>query len=180
MVRKLLDGLYLAAGYLAGAFLIAIFVMMMAMSIGREIGLNVKSGDDITAWCMASSAFLGLAHTFKAGGMIRVELIAEKLTGWSKYLAETFSLAMAALFVGFFAWQVVLMTYTSWLINDTSTGVLVVPLWIPQSGFAAGLVILFIAVADELVWVATCHKPRYQKDAPSTAVEVEQAAASAI
>ena len=35
-----------------------------------------------------------------------------------------------------------------------STGVLVVPLWIPQLGFTGGLLILFIAIVDELVHVA--------------------------
>jgi TRAP-type C4-dicarboxylate transport system permease small subunit len=181
MLRKSLDGLYLLAGWLAGLFLIAILVLMMALSIGREIGINVKSGDDLTAWCMASMAFLGLAHTFKSGEMIRVGLLTDKLTGKAKYVAELFSLVMAAMITGYFAWQVVLMTYTSWLIDDMSTGVLVIPLWIPQTGFAAGLVILFIAVVDELVHVLGGNKPRYEREPPKTAEEaIERAAASGV
>lgn len=181
MIRRLLDGLYLASGYLAGAFLIAIFLLMMALSIGREIGVNVKSGDDITAWCMAAMAFLGLAHTFKSGEMIRVGLLTEQLTGRSKWLAEMFSLIMAAIFTGYFAWQATAMTYTSWVINDMSTGVLVIPLWLPQTGFATGLVVLFIAVVDELVHVSLGNKPRYEKDPPKTAEEaIERAAASGV
>lgn len=181
MVRKLLDGLYLGAGWLAGGFLIAICVMMLALSIGREFGINVKSGDDITAWCMAAMAFLGLAHTFKSGEMIRVGLLTDRLHGRARWLAEVFALVMAALFTGYFAYQVVLMTYTSWLINDTSTGILVIPLWIPQTGFAAGLVILFIAVIDELVHVLLGNKPRYEKEPPKTAEElIERAASSAV
>lgn len=181
MLRKSLDGLYLLAGWLAGLFLIAILVLMMALSIGREIGINVKSGDDLTAWCMASMAFLGLAHTFKSGEMIRVGLLTDKLTGKAKYVAELFSLVMAAVITGYFAWQVVLMTYTSWLIDDMSTGVLVIPLWIPQTGFAAGLVILFIAVVDELVHVLGGNKPRYEREPPKTAEEaIERAAASGV
>jgi TRAP-type C4-dicarboxylate transport system permease small subunit len=176
-----LDGLYLAAGWLAGLFLIAILGLMMALSIGREIGINVKSGDDLTAWCMASMAFLGLAHTFKSGEMIRVGLLTDKLTGKAKYVAELFSLVMAAVIIGYFAWQVVLMTYTSYVIDDMSTGVLVIPLWIPQTGFAAGLVILFIAVVDELVHVLGGNKPRYEREPPKTAEEaIERAAASGV
>ena len=38
MIRTFLDGLYLFAGYLAGAFLIVIFLLMMALSLGREVG----------------------------------------------------------------------------------------------------------------------------------------------
>ncbi len=181
MIRKALDGLYLAAGYLAGLFLIAIFLLMMSLSVGRELGINVKSGDDLAAWCMASMAFLGLAHTFKSGEMVRVGLLTERLPVRPKWIAEVFALTMATLFIGFFAWQAVAMTYTSWLINDTSTGVLVVPLWIPQTGFTAGIVILFIAIVDELVHVLAGHKPRYEKEPPKTPDEfIERAAASGI
>jgi TRAP-type C4-dicarboxylate transport system permease small subunit len=181
VLRKALDGLYLAAGWLAGLFLIAILCLMMALSVGREIGVNVKSGDDITAWCMASMAFLGLAHTFKSGEMIRVGLLTDKLTGRTKHAFEIFALTMATVILGFFSWHVVSMTYTSWLINDMSTGVLVIPLWIPQSGFTAGLVILFIAVVDELVYVLAGNKPRYEKEPPKTAEEaIERAAASGV
>jgi TRAP-type C4-dicarboxylate transport system permease small subunit len=176
--RRLLDGLYLLSGYLAGLFLIAIFALMMALSVGRELGINVKSGDDIASWCMAALAFLGLAHTFKSGEMIRVGLITERLTGRAKWLTEMFALVMAAAFIGFFAWHAVDLVATSWRLNDMSTGVLVVPLWIPQLGYTAGLVILFIAILDELVHVARGHRPRYEKEPPRTAEDIIERAAS--
>jgi TRAP-type C4-dicarboxylate transport system permease small subunit len=177
-VRRLLDGLYLLAGYLAGLFLIAIFLLMMALSVGREVGINVTSGDDIASWCMAAMAFLGLAHTFKSGEMIRVGLLTERLAGRARWIAEVFALLVAALFIGYFAWHAVDLTVTSWRINDMSTGVLIVPLWIPQVGFAAGLAILFIAIADELIHVARGNRPRYEKEPPKTAEEVIERAAS--
>src|SRR5262245_28307426 len=178
MLRRALDGLYLGAGWLAGLFLIAIFLMMMALSLGREVGINVKSGDDITAWCMASMAFLGLAHTFKSGEMIRVGLLTDRLGGRARWLAELFALVVAAIFIGYFAWHVVLMTITSWRIGDVSTGVLVVPLWIPQIGFTTGLVILWIAIVDELVNVAAGNAPRYQRAPPLGAEEIVERAQS--
>ena len=177
-VRRFLDGLYLLSGYLAGCFLLAIFLMMLALSAGRELGINVKSGDDIASWCMAAMAFLGLAHTFKSGEMIRVGLLTERLTGRTKWITELFALLMAALFIGFFAWHAVDLVITSWRINDMSTGVLVVPLWFPQLGFTGGLIILFIAIVDELVHVARGNKPRYEKEPPKTAEEVVERAVS--
>ncbi len=181
MIRKTLDGLYLLAGWLAGLFMISIFLMMMALSLGREFGVNVKSGDDIASWCMAAMSFLALAHTFKSGEMIRVGLLTERLKGPAKWVAEVFALAMAALFIGYFAWHAVQLVYTSWKINDMSTGVLVVPLWFPQLGFCAGLVILWIALVDELVHVLGGNKPRYEKEPPKTAEElIERAAQSGV
>ena len=178
MIRRSLDMLYLGAGYLAGLFLIAIFLIMMALSLGREFGINVKSGDDIASWCMAAMAFLGLAHTFKSGEMIRVGLLTERLAGRTKWITELFALLMAALFIGFFAWHAVDLALTSWRINDMSTGVLVIPLWLPQIGYATGLLILFIAITDELFHVAGGNKPRYEKEPPKTAEEVIERAAS--
>jgi TRAP-type C4-dicarboxylate transport system permease small subunit len=178
MIRRVLDALYLGAGYLAGLFLIAIFLLMMALSVGREIGINVKSGDDITSWCMAALAFLGLAHTFKSGEMIRVGLLTERLTGRAKWVTELFALTTAALFIGYFAWFAVDLVVTSWRINDMSTGVLVVPLWIPQIGYATGLVILFVAILDELARVSRGLKPTYEKEPPRTAEEIVERAAS--
>jgi TRAP-type C4-dicarboxylate transport system permease small subunit len=181
MIRTFLDRLYLFSGYLAGLFLIAIFLLMMALSLGREVGVNVTSGDDIASWCMAAMAFLALAHTFKSGEIIRVGLLTDRLQGRIKWLFEMFALVMGTGFIGFFAWHAVGLTYTSWLLAETSTGVLVIPIWIPQLGYCLGLVILFIAFLDELVHVARGGKPRYEKEPPKTAEElVERAVQSGV
>jgi hypothetical protein len=47
MLRTVLDRLYLFSGYLAGVFLITIFVLMMLGSAGRPLGLNVPAGDEL-------------------------------------------------------------------------------------------------------------------------------------
>jgi TRAP-type C4-dicarboxylate transport system permease small subunit len=171
MIRAFLDRLYLYSGYLAGFFLIVIFILMMALTVGREFGVNLKSADDIASWCMAAMAFLALAHTFKSGEIIRVSLLTDRLQGRSKWLLEVFALVLGTGFIGYFAWHAVALTYTSWLLNDMSTGVLVIPLWIPQLGYCLGLVILFIAFVDELVHVARGGRPRYVKEPPKTAEE---------
>ena len=181
MLRKSLDGLYLGAGYLAGAFMVAIFVLMMALSIGREISLNIPAGDDIVSWCMAAMAFLGLAHTFKHGEMIRVGLLIDFLSGRTRWFVEMFCLVVGCGFIGFFAYHAVVMNWQSWRFNDMSQGVLVVPLWIPQLGYSGGLVILLIALIDELIHVAMGGEPRYEKPKPQTAEEVvEQAIQSGV
>lgn len=181
MLRRLLDGLYLFAGYLAGAFMVVIFVLMMALSLGREVSLNIPAGDDIVSWCMAAMAFLGLAHTFKHGEMIRVGLLIDRFSGRTRWWFEIFSLVMGCGFIGFFAYYAVQMTWQSWKFHDMSQGVLVIPMWIPQLGYSGGLVILLIAFVDELVHVLTGNDPRYEKPKPQTAEEVvEQAIQSGV
>lgn len=181
MLRKVLDGLYLGAGWLAGFFMVAIFVLMMALSIGREINFNIPAGDDFVSWCMAAMAFLGLAHTFRHGEMIRVGLLIDHIEGRKRWFIEIVCLLIGVAFIGFFAFYTVKMNWESWKFNDMSSGVVAVPLWIPQLGYAGGLVILLIAFVDELIHVAMGGDPRYEKPKPKTAEEVvEQAIQSGV
>src|SRR3569833_3375968 len=97
-MRVFLDRLYLFSGYAAGAFMVLIFLIMMYMSIGRQLGLNLPAGDDFGSWCMATISFLDLAHTFKRGEIIRVGLMIEHLTKKPHWLLEIFSLGVATAF----------------------------------------------------------------------------------
>lgn len=180
ILRSTLDRIYLLSGWLAGAILIAMFLLMMVMSAGRQVGLNVPAGDDFVAWCMAASAFLGLAHTFKCGEMIRVGLLIDHLRGGLRRAFEIASLAIALGFVGFFAWHAVAMTWYSWRFNDMAQGVLAIPLWIPQTAYSGGLVILTIALLDEFLNVVTGGEPRYRKPPPATADEAAESAAQTV
>ena len=107
MIRVFLDRLYLFSGYLAGLFLIAIFVLMMLLSAGRPLGINIPAGDDFISWCMAATAFLGLAHTFKHGEMIRVGLLIDRLNDNVRHYVEIAALLVGIGFIGFFAWHAV-------------------------------------------------------------------------
>src|SRR6266571_8912221 len=158
LLRRAFDLLYLGAGYAAGVFMVAIFAIMMIMSVGRQFALNIPAGDDFASWCMAAMAFLGLAHTFKRGDMIRVGLLLEKLHGRTRQIAEIVALTVSAGFILYFTRHAVQMTYDSWRFNDMAQGVVAVPLWIPQLGFSGGLVILSIALIDELVNVISGNK----------------------
>jgi TRAP-type C4-dicarboxylate transport system permease small subunit len=177
MIRRTLDALYIGAGYLAGGFLVVIFLIMMFMSVGRSFGLNIPSGDDIASWCMAAMAFLGLAHTFKRGEMIRVALLLENLPRGARHGMEIFCLVVGLGFTSFFTWHAFRYVMFSYTMNDVSTGVLVVPMWIPQLGFLAGIGLLTIAMADELVHVLRGNRPTFEKEPPKTAEEVVARAA---
>ena len=176
MIRIVLDRLYLFAGYAAGGFMVLIFLLMMVLSAGRPLGINLPAGDDFTAWCMAAMAFLGLAHTFRSGEMIRVGLLIDTLEGRTRHVVEIAALVIGTGFVAFFAWHAVRMNYDSWRFHDMSQGVIAVPLWLPQLGYSSGLVILLVAFIDELVHVLAGNEPRYEKPKPTTAEEVVERA----
>ena len=161
-MRRFLDRLYLGAGALAAVLLAAICVLMLAQSAGREMGLQIRGADDLTAWLCAASAFLPLAHTFKSGELIRVGLLLEKLPEDRRRALEIFSLVCAALVAGYMTWAVAGFVYESWKFKELAQGLLVIPIWIPQLSFLAGVAILFIAIVDELVVVLRGRKPNYR------------------
>jgi len=161
-VRKLLDRLYLGAAALAAVFLAAICVLMLAQSAGREVGMQIRGADDITAWLCAAAAFLPLAYTFKSGELIRVGLFLEKLAEPRRKAFEIFSLASAALVVGYMTWAVACFVYESWKFKELAQGLLPIPIWIPQLSFLVGVAVLFIAVVDELAIVLRGRKPTYR------------------
>ena len=161
-MRRFLDRLYAGAGALGAVFLATICVLMLAQSGGREIGLQIRGADDITAWLCAASAFLPLAYTFKAGELIRVGLLLERLAPGRRFAFEVFSLASAALITGYMTWAVSRFVYESWKFKELAQGLLPIPIWIPQVSFMAGVAILFIAIVDELVIVLRGRKPTYR------------------
>jgi TRAP-type C4-dicarboxylate transport system permease small subunit len=171
-LRKALDGLYLGAGYLGGIFLVGIFVIMLSLSAGRPLGVDIPAGDDFTAWCMAASAFLALAHTFRSAELIRMGLLIDRIGGKSRQAIEIFCTVIGTLAVLYFAWYAIDMTWTSWMFNDVSQGVIAVPLWIPQMGMSLGLLILAVSFIDELVHVLFGGSPRYEKPPATTDEEI--------
>jgi TRAP-type C4-dicarboxylate transport system permease small subunit len=150
-VRGALELLYKASGLLAGFFLVAIAALTAAQIVGRQLGFGAYSYDDFAGFCLAASSFLGLAFTFRDNEHIRMTLLLHHVQGGVRRALERTCLALAALMVGYFAWHACDMTLVSYRLQDVSQGLVAVPLWFPQSGMALGLVILFIAVADDLV-----------------------------
>jgi TRAP-type C4-dicarboxylate transport system permease small subunit len=177
-LRRILDGLYLAAGWLAGLFLIGICALMLALSVGREFGINIRGADELSAWFCAAVAYLGLAHTFKTGDLVRVGLWVEGLKEQTRQRAEIGVLVVTAIIAGYFAWYCADLIWDSWRYRERAQGVISIPIWIPQLGLAAGAVILFVAVTDELVRALAGLKPSYIKPEAKTIDEIIERAES--
>lgn len=163
-MRKALDRLYHAAGYLAAFFMIGVLLMVLASVVGRAAGFNLRGSDAYAGYAMAAASFLALAHTLKRGEHIRVTLLLERFHGrlrrpleiWC-HLAGTFFCAVLALYSARLVWQ-------SYTFNDVSQGNDATPLWIPQVAMAVGAAVLLVAMADDLVLTLRGKAPAVAKD----------------
>lgn len=161
MLRRWLDRIYLGAGAVGAGFIVLICVLMVAQSIMRELGLRTGAINDIVAWFCAAAAFLAMGHAFKHGDFVRVTLLLEHVPPRVRRMLELVSLLIGTAAVSYLMWAAISFTYESWAFNDIATGLLPMPLWIPQMGFAIGSVLLWIAVVDELVIVLRGGRPSF-------------------
>jgi TRAP-type C4-dicarboxylate transport system permease small subunit len=150
-VRKTLDLLYDAAGYLAAFFLVGILLMVLASVIGRMAGFNLRGSDAYAGYCMAAASFLALAHTLKRGEHIRVTLFLDRFGGRLRRPLELWCHAAGVFFCGALSWFSLRLVYNSRAFNDISQGNDATPLWIPQVAMAAGSIVLLVAMADDFV-----------------------------
>jgi TRAP-type C4-dicarboxylate transport system permease small subunit len=152
-VRKALDRVYDAAGYLAAFFMVGILLMVLASVVGRMAGFNLRGSDAYAGYAMAAASFLALAHTLKRGEHIRVNLFLERFKGRLRRPLELWCHAAGTFFCAVLAFFSVRLVWQSHAFNDISQGNDATPLWIPQVAMALGALVLLLAMADELVRV---------------------------
>ena len=150
-MRRALDLLYDGAAWLAALCMIGLLAMVLLSIAGRQLDFHVPGTDAYAGYMMAASGFLALAHTFKRGEHIRVSALLEHLHGRLRHGFEVWALAAATLLASLGAWYSVRLAWQSRAFNDVSTSSDATPLWIPQLSMAVGMVILAIALVDELV-----------------------------
>ena len=152
-MRRALDTLYDAAGYLAAFFMVGVLLMVLASVLGRLADFNLRGSDAYAGYCMAAASFLALAHTLKRGEHIRVMLLLERFDGKLRRPLEIWSHVAGAVFAGALAWFSVRLAWQSYEFHDVSQSNDATPLWIPEIAMAVGAIVLVIAVVDDLVRV---------------------------
>lgn len=162
MLRRTLDVLYLGCAVLAAILLAGIGALILAQIVGRFFGVLVPSANEIAGFFLATSTFLALAYSFRAGTHIRVTLLVSRLPVRLHRSADVVVLTIATALSGYFAWYAYRLTADSWRYGDLSDGLIGVPLWIPQACMCLGLVMLTVAAVDELVAVLRGRAPSYE------------------
>ena len=164
-VRRGLDAFYAGCNVLAYAALVGIALCVICQMIARLLGLVVPWTTEVAGYAMAATSFLALPGTLSSGGHIRVDLLLGRLHGGARRAAELVCLALASAIMLFFAWHVIYMTWQSYEINDVGQGVVAIPLWMPQSLMALGVLALAILFVDNLVRFVTTGTTSYPRDA---------------
>jgi TRAP-type C4-dicarboxylate transport system permease small subunit len=162
-MRRGLDVLYRASGFLAALFVVgiaAIVALQVALNTadfalglfrGDPLGLLIPSYTDFTGYFLAAGAFLALAGTFRAGQHIRVEIVVGRLGARARQRVELWCLFVAFCASAYATYYVGLLAYDAWRFGDKSEGMVPVPLWLPQSSLVIGLFVFALALVDAYV-----------------------------
>ncbi|RLQ89172.1 TRAP transporter small permease [Notoacmeibacter ruber] len=157
-MRQALDRLYNFSGALAAASLclicilvcIQVFFNLLTRTGLFGINLTVPSYADFAGYLLAAASFLALAYTLTRGGHIRVTLLTGLMGRRTSLAFEILALAFCAACAAAASWYVALLAHESWEFGDVSSGIVVIPLFIPQLAVLGGLVIFTIALVDLL------------------------------
>ena len=149
----LLDGIARVSAWLGGASLLATALLVGLQIVARLTGVQVPSADDFTAWTMAGSVFLALPYTLRQGAHIRVTLLLHALPAAPRRVCEIAANLAALVLVGWGAWHCARFVYDSYLHNEVSQGIVVLPMWVPQLSMPLGMGGLFIMLLGRLASV---------------------------
>jgi TRAP-type C4-dicarboxylate transport system permease small subunit len=163
-MRAALDGLYRLSGGLA-AFCVAAIAGLVAVQVtGRLLGVLVPGADDLAGYALMAASFLALGPTLRAGVHIRVTLLLRQAPAATRRRLELWCLGLGTVLSGYLGWHVLDMAWDAWRYGERSTGNLGVPLWLPQGVMAFGILVLTVALLDDLVRVVRGGQPSYPDD----------------
>lgn len=161
-MRRFLDGLYGAAAGAAALFMVGILLMILLSVCGRLLDFHVRGTDAYAGYCMAAAAFLALAHTFRRGEHIRVNLLLDRCGPSAQRALQLWSHGVGLLLAGLLATFATRLAWQSFQFNDISQGTDATPLWIPQLAMALGSGVFVVALLDSFVGILRGRAARHR------------------
>ena len=150
-MRRFLDRLYNGSLFVAGIFLVGIFVLMITEAALRKLGSYVPGASEMIGWFCAAAGFLALPATFKRGDMVRVAILVERAPLPLRRALLVMCLLLATVATSTMLWAAGRYLYGGWRSDETTQGMIEIAVWIPQLSFLLGVLLLLAAVLDELI-----------------------------
>lgn len=161
-LRFRLMPLYRLGGWGAAASMIAIcglvsvqvlFRLLDAILVlfgGDRLGLEIGGVSELAAYLLVGASFLGTAYTFTHHAHIRMSLLIQRLPARVRVFVEAWCLGVALALNLMLCWSLWALIQESLSYNDVSSGMLAIPLWIPQLTLLAGMSLMSLALLEAL------------------------------
>lgn len=132
-----------AAGAMAGAATLGLTVMVASGVVARRVfNAPFLFVEELSGYVVLAIVFLGLAHTLRVGGHVRVELVIDSVGGALRTALRGAAIVLAGV------WAVVFLLAAMYQVSEFYTqgilsfAYLQTPLWVPGSFMVVGGLLL--------------------------------------
>jgi TRAP-type C4-dicarboxylate transport system permease small subunit len=146
---RLVNRAMLGLGMLA--LLAAALVLTSSVVTRYFLKASTDWQDETAVFCLVGATFLCGAFVQSLRGHIGIEAVAGLLPAWANRLRLAGVDAMCAAFCAFFSWKSWTLWHEAWADGQTTSSSWAPPLWIPYALMAAGMTLLTVQVALQLV-----------------------------
>lgn len=149
-----MDRIERISGYLAGIATLMIGVAILAQIALRPLGIYLPGTVELATYSMIAAVFLGLPYTFATRGHIRVTLLVQRVPTRRRKPLEMTSRLIALLWLAYMDYWLIDLVLRSFNKKAMTSGLIVLPLWIPQALIAVGVTLMVLSVLKSLVVLA--------------------------
>lgn len=128
----------------AGAAVILVLMtghMCLEMILRAWFATSTFVLDEFIGYGVGSTTFLALAHTFNDGALIRVHLLIGRLAGPARLAVEIFCVGCTTAAMMFLLVYLARSALGNFAQGTTSSTIAAVPIWIPETVMAIGLLL---------------------------------------
>lgn len=119
--------------------------------VGKSFGFLIPSYSLFAGYALGFTTFFALAYGLRRSSHIRVTLLEQKCSVRVQFFSLTIVSLIGTVISAIIVYSLGVLTYESFLWDDRASGLIRVPLWIPQAGLLLGAIVFFIANLHTLI-----------------------------
>ena len=147
-----IDGLSYGAALASSFFMVVIVGLILVEILLRGVfNTSTLVADEYSAYFYTALVMLGLGHTLRQGGHIRITLLSARLGRGAARLLDLTALAVALALCSFALYHSVLMVYDGYVLKMNADSISETPIWIPQTLVPLGLALFDLQLAAEFL-----------------------------
>jgi TRAP-type C4-dicarboxylate transport system permease small subunit len=151
LLRPTAQVLGIVSAILCGALAVLLVVEVLLRGTGLS---SIRGLFEIAELGLVMIVFLGLANSEVTGTHVRVTLLTDRLRPAVAARVRGVALLLAALFIGWMAWELSGRALESFASGEFRTGLLNFPVWPSRTFVAVGTVFLAVVLAAKgLIWL---------------------------
>ena len=139
------------SGLISGIATLFISVAILAQIATRALGIFLPGAVEMATYAMIAAVFFGLPYTFATRGHIRVTLIASRFHGRQRLALESVSRLIVLIWMGYVTYWSYALAARSFAKGAMTSGLVAVPLWVPQSFIPLGTGLMCVTIVVSMV-----------------------------